>query len=97
MLQKQLIKFVVIITKVSLMIAIFETAFQSFENQSFVSWHLGRLHWGNADGAEGIFGSCRTHVGCSPVSGPTLKKALCCTCQVVGRRINKVFKVLNWR
>ena len=55
----------------------------------FISWRLRRPHWGNADGAEGIFGSCRTRVGCGPASGPTLKKALCRTCRVVGRRTNK--------
>ena len=42
------------------------------------------------DGIKGIFGFCRTRVGCGPASCPTLKKALCCTCPVVGRRINKV-------
>ena len=40
----------------------------------FISWHLRHPHWGNADGAEGIFWFCRTHVGCSPASGPTLKR-----------------------
>ena len=52
--------------------------------------HLYDLDKSNADGAEDIFGFCRTHVGCSHASGPILKKALCRTCLVVGRRINKV-------
>ena len=56
------------------------------------SWRLRRPHWGNADGVEGIFGFCRTRVGCCPASGPTLKiKALCRTFLEVGRRTNKVF------
>ena len=50
----------------------------------FVSWRLRNPHWGNADEAEGIFGFC------SPASRPTLKKALCSTCPMVVRRINKV-------
>ena len=29
-------------------------------------------------------------MGYGPASGPTLKKALCCTCLMVGRKINKV-------
>ena len=45
---------------------------------------------GGADGVKGILGFCRTRVGCGPASGPTLKKVLCRTCPVVGRRINKV-------
>ena len=52
---------------------------------------LRRPHWGNADGAESIFESCRTRVSSGPASGPTLKKALYRTCTVVGRRRNKVF------
>ena len=40
----------------------------------FFSWRLRRPHWGNADGAEGIFGFCATRVGCGPASGLTLKK-----------------------
>ena len=56
----------------------------------FISWRLRRPHWGNADGAEGIMEFCRTRIGCSPVSGCILKKALRRTCPVVGRRTNKV-------
>ena len=44
---------------------------------------------GGAGGTKGIFGFCWTRVGCGPASGPTLKKALCCICPVVGQRINK--------
>ena len=55
----------------------------------FVSWPLGRPGWGSADGAEGIFGLYRARVGFVPASGPTLKKTLCRTCPVVGRRTNK--------
>ena len=47
-----------------------------------------------ADGTEGIFGFCRTRVGCGPASGPTLKKALYRTCPVVGQRINKILDVV---
>ena len=65
----------------------------------FISWRLRRFHWGNTDRAEGIFGFCWTCVGCGPASGPTLIKALCRTCPVVGRRTNKVqhpvFKLLR--
>ena len=56
----------------------------------FISWRLRRPHWENADRAEGIFGFCWTRVECGPASGPTLKKAFCRTCLVVGRRTNKV-------
>ena len=56
----------------------------------FVSWPLRRPNWGSADGAEGIFGFCQTRVGFGPTFGPTLKKALCRTCLVVGRRIHKI-------
>ena len=51
---------------------------------------LWSVLFGGADGTKGIFGFCRMHESCSPASGPTLKKALCCTCPVVGRRINKI-------
>ena len=47
----------------------------------------------NAVGAEGIFGICQTHVGCDPVSGSTLIKALCRTCSVVGWRTNKTMSI----
>ena len=50
----------------------------------------GVLPLAGADRAEGIFGFFRTRAGCSLVSGPTLKMALCCICPVVGRRTNKV-------
>ena len=56
--------------------------------------------FGGAEGAKVIFGFCRMHVDCGPATGPTLKKVLCRTCQVVGRRTNKVLsKTLNclWR
>ena len=56
----------------------------------FVSLCLRHLHWRNVNGAEGIFGFYQTRVGCSPVHGPTLKKALYHTCLVVGQRINKI-------
>ena len=56
----------------------------------FISWRLRRPYRGNADETEGIFGFCRTRVGCGPASKPTLIKALCRTCPVVGRRTNKV-------
>ena len=54
-----------------------------------VSWCLRHPHWRNANVAKGILGFCWMHVGCGPASGPTLKKALCHTCLVVGWRINK--------
>ena len=34
-------------------------------------------------------------MGCGPASGPALKKALCPTCPVVGRRINKVHRMVK--
>ena len=49
----------------------------------FISWRLRRPHWGNADGAKGIWGIFRTRVGCGPASETHLKKALCRTCPVV--------------
>ena len=49
---------------------------------------------GGADGTEDVFGFCRTCVGCGPASRPNLKKALCRTCSVVGRRINKILCLL---
>ena len=36
-----------------------------------------------------------TCVGCGPASGPTLIKALCHTCPVVGRRTNKISDPLS--
>ena len=40
----------------------------------FIFWRLGRPRWGHTDGAEDIFGFCRTRVGCGLASGPTLKR-----------------------
>ena len=53
----------------------------------FVSWCLRHPHWGDVDGAEGIFGLYRACVGCVRTH---FKKALCCTCPLVGRRTNEV-------
>ena len=51
--------------------------------------------WGAPIGTKSIFGFCRMCLGCGPASGPTLKKALCHTCLVVGRRTNKKIQDYN--
>ena len=45
-----------------------------FLHVTFVSWRPRRPQWGSTDGAECIFGFCRTRVGCGPASGPNFKK-----------------------
>ena len=63
-------------------------AFSPLRFFRFIAWGLRRPIKGNADRAESIFCNCRTCVGYGPATGPTLKKVLCRTCPVVGRRRN---------
>ncbi len=43
---------------------------------------------GNADGAEGIFGTCRMHVGYGPAPEPTVKRPCAILARSVGRATN---------
>ena len=43
---------------------------------------------GNADGTEGIFGTCRMRVGYGPAPGPTIKRPCAILARSVGRATN---------
>ncbi len=43
---------------------------------------------GNADGTEGIFGTCRMRVGYGPPPGPTIKRPCAILARSVGRATN---------
>ena len=48
---------------------------------------------GNADGTEGIFGTCRMRVGYGPAPGPTIKRLCAILACSVGRATNTAYKI----
>ena len=63
-------------------------AFTSFGRVGFIARRLRRPKKGNADGAEGIFGTCRMRVGYGPAPGPTIQRPCAILARLVGRATN---------
>ena len=63
-------------------------AFTSFGRVAFIARRLRRPKKGNADGAEGIFGTCRMRVGYGLAPGPTIKRPCAILARSVGRATN---------
>ena len=56
----------------------------------------GTPNKGNADGAGGIFGTCRMRVGYGPAPGPTIKRPCAILARSVGRATNTILTLVFW-
>ena len=63
-------------------------AFTSFGRVGFIALAPEVPQKGNADGTEGIFGTCRMRVGYSPAPRPTIKRPCAILARSVGRATN---------
>ena len=59
-----------------------------FKGVSLIARHLRQPSLGECQQGPRYFGDCRARLGYGPAPGPTLKKALCYTCPVVGQITN---------